>query len=213
MSRHGSMLAVARRVSERPKTDLVPVAGGAGSPLCDDCQPGDWSPDGKSLILMRGDPARVLVRDLASGREREVAAHPTWNLFQPRFSPDGRWIVFHTTNSPSRRQIHVVPAFSDGPFPVDAWIPIVSDFGIQPSWAPDGSGIYHFSLRDDAFCTWLQLLDPVTKRPVGSPRAVEHLHHTRLRAVAGVMVSNHVAAGYLYVTLTASAANIWMLGR
>ena len=212
INRDGSIVAVARPVSQRPGIDLIPVKGGRGSPLCDDCSPGDWSPDGNRLVVQRGNPTRLSVRDISSGREIEVASHPTWNLFQPRFSPDGRWIVFHTTNTPSLRQIYAVPVVSDDSVPVDAWIPIVRDFGVQPSWASDGSAIYYFSLRDGALCAWLQPVDPGTKRPIGSPQAVQHFHHSRLRAfAAGAAASNDVAAGYLYLTLSASAANIWML--
>lgn len=162
-------------------------------------------------MVLRGSPTRLVVRDVGSGREKELAAHSEWNLFQPRFSPDGRWIVFHTTNNPSLRQIYVVPAFSDGPVPTNAWVQIVPDFGVHPSWAPDGSAVYHFSLRDGAFCAWLHPLDPATKRPIGPPRAVQHLHHPGLRAAGAAGATNHVAAGYLYVTLAASSANIWML--
>lgn len=214
ISRDGVMLAVTRGGQETPGTDLVPTAGTSpASPLCDDCVPGDWSPDGTKLVLQRGQPSRLVVRDLGSGRDVELAAHPTWNLFQPRFSPDGRWIVFHTTNSPSLRQIHAVPAASPAPVPPDQWIAIAADFGVQPSWASDGAGIYHFSLRDGAFCAWLQPVDPTSARPVGGPRAVQHLHQRRLRAATAAIATNDVAAGYLYVTLTSSAANIWMLDR
>jgi Tol biopolymer transport system component len=214
VSPDGSVLAIGTGIAEKPGTVLVPTMGTSPpSPLCDGCVPGDWSPDGTRLVVLRGNPVRLVVRDLGSSREMELAAHPTWNLLQPRFSPDGRWIVFHTTNSPSLRQIYAVPAFSEAPVPVDAWIPIVPDFGVQPSWSPDGSAVYHFSLRDGAFCAWLQALDPRTKRPVGSPRAVRHFHQPRLRAAAAAGATNDVAAGYLYVTLTESAANIWMLDR
>jgi Tol biopolymer transport system component len=211
LNHDGSIVAVATEASGTAGVDLVPIAGGARSVFCDDCYPGDWSPDGTRLVIQRGTPRRLFVREVGSGREVELAGHPTWNLYQPRFSPDGRWIVFHTSNSPSLRQIYAVPAIPEAPVPVDAWIPIVGDFGLQPSWAADGSGIYHFSLRDGAFCAWLQPLDPKSARPVGGPRVVQHFHEPRLRAVAGARVSNHVAAGYLYVTLTESAANIWML--
>ncbi len=185
LSRDGSMLAIGRGVGEPRGIGLVPVKGGAASTLCEGCDAGDWSPDGTRMVVQRGSPSRLLVRDLGSGREGELAAHPTWNLFQPRFSPDGRWIVFHTTNTPSLRQIYAVPAFSDGAVPVDAWIPVVPDFGVQPSWAADGAALYCFSLRDGAFCAWLQPLDPETKRPVGSARAVEHFHQPGLRAAGG----------------------------
>jgi Tol biopolymer transport system component len=214
ISRDGARLAVTRGSLERPGTDLVSTAGRSpASPLCDDCVPGDWSPDGTKLVVQRGQPSRLVVRDLASGRDVELARHPTWNLFQPRFSPDGRWVVFHTTNSPSLRQIYAVPASTPVPVPLDQWVAIAADFGVQPSWASDGSGVYHFSLRDGAFCAWLQVVDPGSARPVGSPRPVQHFHQRRLRAATAAIATNDVAAGYLYVTLTSSAANIWMLQR
>ena len=69
----------------------------------------------------------------------------------------------------------------------------------------------HFSLRDGAFCVWLQPVDPTTMRPVGVPRAVQHLHEPRLRASVAATASNDVHGGYLYVTLTETIGNIWML--
>jgi dipeptidyl aminopeptidase/acylaminoacyl peptidase len=152
-----------------------------------------------------------LVHDIVSGRETLLAAHPTWNLFESRFSPDGKWVVFHTTNSVTVRQIYAVPATEDAPVPPNRWISIVSDFGIQPSWSRDGRGVYHFSLRDGAFCAWLQPVDPGTSTPVGPPRPILHLHQARLRAVAGAIVTNDVRDNYLYATLTETTGNIWML--
>jgi hypothetical protein len=99
------------------------------------------------------------------------------------------------------------------PVSIDQWIPVATDFGIQPSWSDNGRGIYYFSIRDGAYCAWLQPLDPTTKRPAGPPRAVQHLHHPRLRAAAGAMVTNDVRAGYLYVTLTETTGNIWMMAQ
>ena len=95
--------------------------------------------------------------------------------------------------------------------PFEEWVPIVTDFGNQPSWAEDGRGVYHFSLRDGAFCVWLQPVDPMTMRPVGAPRAVQHLHEPRLRASVAATATNDVHGGYLYVTLTETIGNIWML--
>src|SRR5207302_8934944 len=164
-------------------------------------------------LLGRGNPRRLVVRDLKSGRETELASHPAWNLFQARFSPDGEWVVFHTTNAPAVRQIYLVPADRTTRIPFEDWIPVVTDFGIQPSWSPDGRGIYYFSLRDGSFCPWLQPLDPVTHGPAGVSRAVDHLHHPRLRAVGGAIVTNDVRGGFLYATLTETTGNIWLLTR
>lgn len=212
ISHDGRTVAAGGGASDQPGIDLIPVAGGSVTTLCDDCMNAEWSPD-DSRVLVRKGQSRLFIRERASAREWELTSHPSWPLNQTRFSPDGRWVVFHTANSPSLRQIYAVPAFGPMPVPVEAWIPVVSDFGLQADWSVDGSGIYHFSLRDGAFCAWLQPLDPQTAHPSGPPVAVKHFHQPRLRAVAGAVASNDVVDGYLYVTLTQTAANIWMLHR
>jgi Tol biopolymer transport system component len=189
---------------------LMPTLGDATTAVCDQCGLGAWSPDGSRIVIRRGRPSRLYVRDVRSGAETPLASHPEWNLLQPRFSPDGRWVVFHTTNSVTLRQIYAVPVTGRA-VPFEEWVPIVTDFGIQPSWAEDGRGVYHFSLRDGAFCAWLQPVDSKTMRPLGAPRAVQHLHEPRLRATTAATVTNDVHGGYLYATLTETTGNIWML--
>jgi Tol biopolymer transport system component len=213
VSHDGQLVAVGGGASDPPGVDLIPVAGGSSvETLCEDCMNPEWSPDDSRLLVRKGQ-SRLFIRERVSAREWELTAHPSWPLNQTRFSPDGRWVVFHTANSPSLRQIYAVPTFGPRPVPVETWIPIVSDFGLQADWALDGDGIYHFSLRDGAFCAWLQPVDPQTARASGPPVAVKHFHEPRLRAVAGAVASNDVVDGYLYVTLTETAANIWMLER
>ena len=58
---------------------------------------------------------------------------------------------------------------------------------------------------------WLQRVDAATKHPVGEPQAVLHLHQPTLRAALRAMATNDVQGGYLYMTLTATTGNIWML--
>lgn len=203
-------LRVAISSGARKRAEIVPSIGGPPSPLCSDCTPWDWMPDLSGSLIARGRPSSLLVYDFASKRETTLAAHPKWSLLQGRVSPDGRWVAFHTTNAPTVRQIYVVPV-TDKPIRPNDWIPVVTDFGVQPSWSPDGSGIYHVSIRDGAYCVWLQPLDPVTKRPAGAPQPVQHFHQPRLRAARGAAASNDVRAGYLYVTLTETTGNVWLL--
>lgn len=190
-------------------TEILSTNGGAATKFCDDCQVTDWSADGSKLVVQR--PQALFVADLATGREAALARHPNWNLFNGRFSPDGRWVVFQTTNSATLRQIYAVPVGESAAIPVSRWIPIVTDFGVQPSWSTDGRGIYHFSLRDGFFCGWVQPIDPATAKPVGEPRVVQHFHEPRLRAASAAIVTNDVRGNYLYVTLTERQGHIWML--
>jgi serine/threonine protein kinase len=194
---------------ERRGVALYPSNGGQPSTLCAGCTVGGWSSDGSRMVIGRG--TRRLVLEIGSSREVALAERPNWNLNSARFSRDGGWVVFHTTNAPDLRQIYAVPAFLGAAVPPDKWVPVVTDFGIQPSWSPDGTGVYHFSFRDGFFCAWLQPVDATTKRPIGEPRAVLHLHEPRLRAVAKAAPTNDVQGGYLYMTLTEASGNIWML--
>lgn len=209
VNRGGSQVVLNRDTPAR-HAELVDLKGGTVSRFCDGCEIGDWSGDGRILVA-RDNPTRLLIRATQAEGERALAAHPAWNLYQPRFSPDGNWVVFHTTNTPTLRQIYIVPARQQDPVPVERWIPVVSDFGIQPSWSPDGRAMYYFSFRDGTFCAWLQRLDPKTMQATGDPRAVQHLHQPRLRAVAGAIVTNDVRGGYLYMTLTEATANLWTM--
>jgi hypothetical protein len=149
--------------------------------------------------------------DVSTAEQAELTAHPTWNLHQARLSPDAQWVAFHTTNSPNVRQIYATRAVAGRSTVPREWVPIVPDHGCHPSWSADGSLLYHFSFRDGAFCPWVQQIDPATKRPMGPPRAVFHLHNPRLRATTGAAATNDIQAGYFYFTATEATGNIWML--
>ena len=211
ISPDGSVVAVQSQGGGESRVELYPSSGGPTTTLCAACDVGGWSLDGSQMVIARASAARRLIVDVATRREHEVAAHANWFLNKPRFTRDGRWVTFHTTNSPELRQIYAVPANRTKPVLPDDWIPVVTDFGIQPSWAPDGAGVYHFSDRDGYSCVWLQRVDAATKHPVGEPQAVLHLHQPTLRAALRAMATNDVQGGYLYMTLTATTGNIWML--
>jgi len=54
-----------------------------------------WSPDGKSLFYMQGNPIRILRRDLDGGSELELAAMKgPVGIPRIALSPDGKWLAF-----------------------------------------------------------------------------------------------------------------------
>jgi Tol biopolymer transport system component len=209
ISPDGSRVALTRKAEA---IEIVPLTGGPATMFCRDCgSVAAWSGDSTRLLTSKGEPTAVNVVGFSRELPKTIARHDTWNLFRPRFSADGRWVVFHTTNSTTVRRVYVVPATLAAPVPFDKWIPIATDFGIQPCWSPDGQGIYYFSNRDGAFCLYLQSLEPATKRPVGEPRVVRHFHDPRLRPVVATIATTDVQAGYVYVNLTETTGNIWLL--
>jgi len=211
LSPDGSRIVFAR--DARPRTlSVVDAGGGPPSPLpIEGDIPADWSRDGRHLLVGRGHPTRLAIYDLATRELAPLTAHPTWNLHLARFSPDAQWVAFHTTNSPNVRQIYATRAVPGRSTGSQEWVPIVTDHGCHPRWSGDGALLYHFSTRDGAFCPWVQSVDPVTKRPIGPPRAVLHLHSPRLRAASGAAATNDVQAGYFYFTATETTGNIWVL--
>jgi Tol biopolymer transport system component/DNA-binding winged helix-turn-helix (wHTH) protein len=215
LSPDGSSIAVARAEGSSARLELVDVRGGPPTrPLCRRCDiTADWSPKGQAVLFGRDQPSRLFLYDLGSGGETELASHPRWNLQQARFSPDATWVAFHTTNSPNVRQVYAAPISGRAPLTYQSWVPIVTDHGCHPNWSADGSLVYHFSFRDGAFCPWVQRVDPGTKRPVGPPRPVLHLHDAELRAASGAAATNDVQSGYLYFTATEATGHIWLIER
>ena len=214
LSPNGSSIAFARAEGNSTRLELLDIRDGLPRPLCADCDiTADWSPQGDAVLFGRGQPSRLLLYDLGSARETELASHPRWDLHQARFSPDGRWVAFHTTNSPNVRQVYAAAISERTPVTVESWVPIVTDHGCHPNWSADGSLVYHFSFRDGAFCPWVQRVDPGTKRPLGPPRAVLHLHHPRLRVATGAAATSDMHGGYFYFTATESTGHIWLMDR
>ncbi|KGM54465.1 hypothetical protein N799_09330 [Lysobacter arseniciresistens ZS79] len=101
----GRTIAFLRVVPERGcQVVLVPASGGSERVVAD-CDERhvpsfDWTPDGRGLVFgghgVAHDQPGLFVLDLDTGEERalEYDASPYHHDFSPRYSPDGRWIVF-----------------------------------------------------------------------------------------------------------------------
>jgi Tol biopolymer transport system component/DNA-binding winged helix-turn-helix (wHTH) protein len=86
----------------------------------------DWSPDGAALLIsqVNADTGRTEVWQLPAAASpqsgqatRKIISDPDYDLWQPHFSPDGRWIVFDAVRN-AQSSLYVVPTAGG------AWIPL-----------------------------------------------------------------------------------------
>ena len=183
--------------------------GGTWEKLCEGClRATDWSRDEKKLLVFGGDPYQVDVLDLASHRQTPLVKHANYNLLYARFSPDSRWVSFTVRTEPNRGRIAIAPADGPAPVPESAWIPIAPvEAEDWANWSPDGKTLYFTSRRDGHFCLWAQRLDARSRRPVGGPFAVLHLHGRVSYRQRGWSAGG----GRIAMVLIEDIGNIWLM--
>ena len=91
---------------------VVSVSGGAPQQVCGDCgEVEQWSPDGDAILYATtDDPSAVGLLNIGSPPSAGWLKHRRYGIYNPRFSPDGRWVAFNA--QPDRRspaRIFVVP--------------------------------------------------------------------------------------------------------
>jgi Tol biopolymer transport system component len=166
--------------------NAVPVSGGASEKLCNPCDPylDDWSPDRKRILHWqhgKTSTAAIGMLNLETGKESMFLERPDKDVYDTRWSPDGRWIVFSTARK-GRSTVYIAPYTADQSPNESAWIPVTdgSTFENITTWSRDGNWIYSISDRDGFLCLWAYRLDPQTKQPLGRPVEVFHSHSARL---------------------------------
>ncbi len=187
---------------------------GAPEKICERCvRLWDVAPDGKKfLFIYNAPPVSLGLFDLATGERREVARHSGLSLYRARFSPDGRWLTFHSEGRPGHSRVTIVP-LRDAP-PVESdWIFLTGDdtFHDKPVWSPDGNLLYYTSDRDGFRCIRAQRLDPSSRRPVGPPLDVYHSHGARrsLRNVRIRALEFSVVRDKMVFSLGEQTGNLW----
>lgn len=114
-----------------------------------------WSPDGNSIVFggLAENHAGIHVFDLQT---HQVSALPgSENLFSPRWSPDGRYIVAMPTNSQS------LVLFDST---TQKWSELVRRTVGYPSWSKDGKQVYFLGGQDDPATFRVRLSDHKLER-------------------------------------------------
>ena len=222
VSADGSRVAYMALREGAALNDLYVVLGrgGMATKLCDGCANlSDWSPDGQSLIIRSA--ARETHRNqvsLFTVNSGETITLLTEEVYvaETRFSPDGRWLAFHTVDAVrERRQVFIAP-FRTTNLPIERgeWIPITD--GLESdglaAWSPNGNLLYFLSDRDGYRCIWAQRLEPGRKRPIGAPIEVYHLHFVG-RSLVNMNLGDiglSVARNKIAIAVRETSGNIWL---
>jgi Tol biopolymer transport system component len=218
ISRDGTRAIYDIEARQKPEIRMISTSGGVQETICDDCRrPTDWSRDTRTVLFQYryNDPRTTLgVLDLASGRRTEILRHPSYDLYRGHLSPDEQWVTFHADDPRRGTRVFIAPFRGAVAVPESEWITVTDGkaFDDAPRWSPDGNLLYYFSDQDGSRCIWAQPLDPATKKPVGTPFAVQHLH-SRQHSVAAVHVAwldLAVVPNKIVFTMGELRGNIWM---
>jgi Tol biopolymer transport system component/predicted Ser/Thr protein kinase len=197
---------------------IVPIRGGVPRRVCTSCgRPIQWFAGDTRLLLDNAGPEHygIAVLDVATGQTRALLRHPTYRLFTPRVSPDGRLLCFTAITAPVQRRTYLVHFSPDREIDSKEWTVVSSGSNLerQPCWSPNGDIIYFLSERDAFRCIWGLRIDRATLKPVGDAFAVRHLHQFRhslldFNDVADIGFS--IAGNTIYLAVREIQSNIWL---
>ncbi len=143
----GSRIAYSSQ-NENQDNIFLKAVGGTGEPelllASETAQyPADWSLDGRYLLLYDRHPETswdLWYLDLEAPERQGVPyLKSQFAEVRPRFSPNGRWVVYQSNES-GRGEIYV-QAF---PGPGGKW-QISTDGGAEPQWHPSGNALYYLA--------------------------------------------------------------------
>ena len=186
----------------------------------------DLSPDDKELLVSRASGqehtgagnrrSEVWRMSLGSAPHAETSARKlisdaAYDIWQPHFSPNGRWIVFEATRPVTEgleSTLYVLPSAGG------QWTRITDgkQWDDKPRWSPDGRTIYFLSRRGGFFNVWGIHFDPEKGRPAGEPFRVSAFERPRLMVPHMISpVALSITKNRLLLTMSKVSGGIWML--
>ena len=182
--------------------------------------PFDWSPDGQRLLMTaeNSDSHRWdiwvmpgIVTGSPLGPEAlKITSHPTYDLSQPHYSPDGRWILFQAIREIPKVEasIYVIPANGGHWTLISKSLP----WDDKPRWSPDGKKIYFISARGGVFNVWGIRFDPINGQPVGEAFQVTAFKNPNLMIPDKInFVELSLTQDKLVLAMEDRSGSIWVL--
>jgi TolB protein len=190
-----------------------------------DYQP-DWSPDGRWVIYSsyRNDAVELWILELANGSAKPLLANGAVNV-EPRFSPDGKRIVFVSTLY--NKRFHIFTADIDkgkltnverltgehkSDLPRYYYSPY--DHEINPVWTRDGQGIIYVSNRNHIYGTggfWRTPSRPAAGVDIAAGAAAHEFHYEETNWKARPDVSADGSRLVFSSYLGRSWHNLWVM--
>jgi dipeptidyl aminopeptidase/acylaminoacyl peptidase len=181
----------------------------------------DWSGHNNSLLVSRRNNnipfseiavVPVAAAPHAEAATRSIVSNPAYELYNCRYSPDGRWIVFEailrSSDGTSGAAVFVTPAAGG------AWVRITDGkrWDDKPQWSPDGKTIYYLTARSGFLNVWGIRFDPSKGKAVGEPFPLTSLDNPSEmvpNSIIGVGLS--LTQDRLVLTVAQVSGSIWVL--
>ena len=198
----------------------IPSAGGPVEKVCDHCGTiNGISHDGNSILYEPIKDEDLTMFDVRQRKSLKLALRPQPGDFLSggRFSPDEKWVAFHSIEGPAKTtRVWIAPVHRESPAQQSDWLPITDgpEFAQDPCWSSNGNILYFTSERDGFRCFWAQPLDPKTRKPSGAAFALRHFHSARQSLLGlgsdGYLVGLSSGAGRTVFSFPELTGNIWL---
>jgi len=191
------------------------------APITSSELPSGWSADGQWLLVSSTRHTRglnlnqiyrmpVTAAPHAETGMQVIASHPEYNLWQARYSPNGRWIVFNAvkTTDLGIATIYTMPA-SGG-----EWTRITEGkyWDDKPRFAPDGRTLYFLSSRGGFLNVWGVRFDPLNGKAEGEPFRITNFQSQSQMVSPVIAVSEiGVSAHRMILPIMEVSGSIWVL--